>query len=85
MALVSQSEFQLRKRLTHGDNGGKVTNPRQENEEKWREETNKVIVQNLVENIESLLGGKAKYVTVIDKKSSHKRIVIDYDFSSNLQ
>jgi len=62
-----------------------VTNPRQENEEKWKKETNKVIAQNLVENIESLLGGNAKYVTVIDKKSSHKRIVIDYDFSSNLQ
>ena len=71
--------------MTHGDNGGKVTNPRQENEEKWKEETNKVIADNLVKSIESLLNGKATYVTVIDKKSSHKRIVIDYDFSSNLQ
>ena len=84
MAHVSQSEFQLRKRLTNGSNGGNVTNPRQENEKKWKEETNKVIAKNLIKSVESLLGGTTTYVTVIDKKSSHKRIVIDYDHSSNL-
>jgi len=47
--------------------------------------TDEVIADNLVSSLESLLGGKARYVTVIDKKRSHKRIVIDYDFSSNLQ
>ena len=46
--------------------------------------TDEVIADNLVSSLESLLNGKAKYVTVIDKKSSHKRIVIDYDYSSNL-
>ena len=45
-----------------------MTNPRQENEKNWKEETNKVIAKNLIKSVESLLGGTATYVTVIDKK-----------------
>ena len=51
----------------------------------WRESTNKVIVENLIEHIEKLLGGEAKHYIVADRKSSHKKIVIEYDHSSNLQ
>ena len=64
--------------------GGNVTDP-MDNKNEIMKKTNQVIANNLVSNLESLLNGKAKYVTVIDKKRSHKRIVIDYDFSSNLQ
>ena len=39
--------------------GGNVTDPREENEEKWRVATNKVIAENLVENLEKLLNGKS--------------------------
>ena len=51
----------------------------------WRESTNKVIVENLIQHIEKLLGGEAKHYIVADRKSSHKKIVIEYDHSSNLQ
>ena len=52
---------------------------------KWREETNKVIAKNLVENVEKLLDGKAHYYICCDRTSSHRKIVIEYDHSSNLQ
>lgn len=64
--------------------GDNVIDPKDRKKELMKK-TDQVIADNLVKSIESLLGGKARYVTVIDKKSSHKRIVIDYDFSSNLQ
>ena len=64
--------------------GGNVTDPREQNERRWMIETDKVIAKNLIHSIVQLLGAKVTYVTVIDKKSSHKRIVIDYDHSSNL-
>ena len=51
----------------------------------WEKATNKVIVDNLVEKIEKLLDGEAKHYIVADRKSSHKKIVIEYDHSSNLQ
>ena len=54
-------------------------------ESKWREHTNKVIANNLINNIEKLLNGKAKHYIVADRTSSHKKIVIEYDHSSNLQ
>jgi hypothetical protein len=68
MAHVSQSEFQLRKRLTNGSNGGSMT-----------EETNRVIADNLVKNIEQLLDGTARYYTCCDKNTEHKKIVIEYN------
>ena len=64
--------------------GDNVTDPRDSKNDLMKR-TDEIIADNLIKSIESLLDGKAKYVTVIDKKSSHKRIVIDYDFSSNLQ
>ena len=50
----------------------------------WEEATNKVIADNLVEKIEQLLDGKAHYYTCCDKKTQHKRIVIEYGHGSNL-
>ena len=43
------------------------------------------IAKNLVEKIEALLDGEARHYIVADKKSSYKKIVIEYDHSSNLQ
>ena len=51
----------------------------------WEKATNKVIVDNLVEKIEQLLDGKAKHYIVSDKKTTHRKIVIEYDHGSNLQ
>ena len=42
------------------------------------------IAKNLVEKIEDLLDGKAHYYTCCDKKTQHKRIVIEYGHGSNL-
>jgi hypothetical protein len=61
--------------------GGNVTD---NGFEPWEEETNKVIAKNLIENVEKLLGGKAHYYTCCDKKTQHKRIIIDYEHGSNL-
>ena len=62
-----------------------MTDVRAENEEKWRKATNKQIADNLVEKIEELLDGEARHYIVADKKTSHRKIVIEYDYSSNLQ
>ena len=51
----------------------------------WRKATNEQIVANLVEKIEELLDGEAKHYIVADRKTSHRKIVIEYDYSSNLQ
>ena len=51
----------------------------------WRKATNEQIVANLVEKIEELLGGEAEHYIVADRKTSHRKIVIEYDHSSNLQ
>ena len=51
----------------------------------WEKATNKVIVDNLIEKIEQLLDGKVKHYIVADKKTSHRKIVIEYDHGSNLQ
>ena len=48
--------------------GGNVT-------EKWREETNRVIATNLVENIASLLDGEIQYSVLLDHKGVLKRRV----------
>ena len=47
--------------------------------------TNMNIVRNLVEKIEELLDGEAAYYVCSDKKTQHKKIVIEYDHGSNLQ
>ena len=66
--------------------GGNVTSDfldkddvRAKNEEKWQEATNKVIANNLVDNLEKLLNGKATYWECSDLKTKHKKIVIEYD------
>ena len=51
----------------------------------WRKVTNEQIVASLVEKIEELLDGEARHYIVADKKTSHRKIVIEYDHSSNLQ
>ena len=51
----------------------------------WKEVTNKVIADNLIEQVAELLNGEAKHYIVADKKTSHRKIVIEYDHSSNLQ
>jgi len=56
-----------------------MTDPREENEEKWRVATNKVIAENLVENIEKLLGGEAKHYICCDRTTTHEKIVIEYN------
>ncbi len=51
----------------------------------WKEVTNKVIADNLIEQVAELLNGEARYYIVADRKSSYRKIVIEYDHSSNLQ
>ena len=51
----------------------------------WEKPTKLNIAKNLVERIEELLDGEARYYIVADKKTSHRKIVIEYDHSSNLQ
>jgi len=51
----------------------------------WSKVSNEGIVDNLVKKIEELLGGEAKYYICSNNRNNHKRIVIDYDHSSNLQ
>ena len=56
----------------------------------WKKETNKSIVDNLVQKIEELLDGKAHHYYVSDRTTEHEKIVIEYnhkkkDASSNLQ
>ena len=56
-----------------------MSDPKAENEEKWRVATNKVIAANLVENLEKLLDGKATYITCCDRTTEHQKIVIEYN------
>ena len=65
--------------------GGNVTENEPQVKGDWREATNRVIADNLVKSIEQLLDGTAKYYTCSDKKTQHKKIVIEYDHGSNLQ
>ena len=56
-----------------------MTNPREENEEKWRVATNKVIAENLIEQVAELLGGEVNHYYVSDKTTQHEKIVIEYN------
>ena len=53
--------------------------PRDESEQQWKKATNKVLADQLVENLEKLLGGKATHWVCIDKKTQHEKIVIEYN------
>lgn len=44
----------------------------------WRTETNKVIVENLLDNISKLLDAEVKHSTCCDRDHTYKRIVIEY-------
>lgn len=56
-----------------------MTDHRSKNEDNWKKATNKVIADNLVQNLEKLLNGKATYIECCDKTTTHKKIVIEYD------
>ena len=45
----------------------------------WKEVTNKVIADNLIEQVAELLGGKAHYVECSDRTTYHNKIVIEYN------
>lgn len=45
----------------------------------WRKVTHQHIADNLVQSVEELLDGKAHYYVCCDKKTFHRKIVIEYD------
>ena len=45
----------------------------------WKEATNKVIADNLIEQVAELLGGTAKHFTCCDRTTEHEKIVIEYN------
>ncbi len=48
--------------------------------EQWREETNKVIANNLVDSIANLLNAKSvRHFYCSDKTTTHEKIVIEYN------
>ena len=59
-----------------------MSDVREENEEKWKQATNKVIVENLLEKIEELLDAKVRHLYCCDKKTQHEKIVIEYNHKS---
>ena len=54
------------------------------NAEDWRKASNKNIADNLVQSIGELLDGEVKHYIVVDRNSSYKKIVIEYDHSSTV-
>ena len=48
----------------------------------WEKPTKLNIVKNLVEKIEELLDGNAHYYVCTDKKTEHRKIVIEYDHAT---
>jgi len=62
--------------------GGNVTENEPLIKGDWRKVTNEQIVSNLVEKIEELLDGKAHYYVCTDKKTEHRKIVIEYDHAT---
>ena len=64
--------------------GGNMTNrefPEWRSKE-WKEETNKVIANNLIKEVQTLLNAEVYHVLSVDKVSSHRKIVIEYDHST---
>ncbi len=52
--------------------------------EKWRKETNKVIADNLVQNISSLLDAKViRQTTLNSRGESTRRIIFEYDYEGS--
>jgi hypothetical protein len=54
-------------------NGGKMTDVRAENEEKWRVATNKVIAENLIEQVAELVNGEVHHHLMVDHKGVIQR------------
>ena len=49
----------------------------------WKEATNKVIANGLVDSLGKLLNAKSvRYFSCSDRASEHKKIVIEYDHRS---
>ena len=46
--------------------------------EPWREKTNQVIANNLMEQVAELLGGELKHYSCCDRTTTHKKFVIEY-------
>jgi len=42
------------------------------------------IARNLLEKVGELLDAEVQYIVCCDKKTQHKKIVIEYDHSNNL-
>jgi len=60
--------------------GGNVTENKPMIKGDWKEETNKAIVKNLVDNICSLLNASVIRQTVVNSRGQVKqRIIIEYD------
>ena len=52
--------------------------------ENWRKETNKVIADNLVQNISSLLDAKViRQTTLNSRGESTRRIIFEYDYEGS--
>ncbi len=45
--------------------------------------TNMNIAKNLLEKVGELLDAEVKYITCCDKKSQHRKIVIEFDHQAN--
>ena len=45
----------------------------------WKEATNKVIAENLIEQVAELLGGEVNHYYVSDRTTQHEKIVIEYN------
>ena len=46
----------------------------------WKKATNDKIARNLIDQVALLLEGEAKFYQCADKKTTHKKIVIEYDY-----
>ena len=46
----------------------------------WKKATNDKIARSLIEQVEILLEGKAKFIECADKTSTSKKIVIEYGY-----
>mgnify|MGYP001281641516 CR=1 FL=1 len=45
----------------------------------WKEVTNKVIADNLIDQVAELLNGKARHYYVSDRNTMHEKIVIEFN------
>ena len=66
-------------------NGSEETNPTtgvnvtNSGFEPWEEKTNRIIADNLIENIGRLLQGEVKHYYCSDRTTKHEKIVIEFN------